>query len=39
MKEKVKVWDQQGLKKTNRSIGAEAQAWEKFINDQVGLSL
>ena len=39
MKEKVKVWDQQGLKKTSESIAAEAQAWEKFISDQVGLSL
>ena len=29
-KKKVRVWD------LNRSIAAEAQAWEKFISYQVG---
>ena len=32
-KKKVRVWD------LNRSIAAEAQAWEKFISNQAGLSL
>ena len=32
-KKKVRVWD------LKRSIAAEAQAWEKFINNQAGLSL
>ena len=32
-KKKVRVWD------LNRSIVAEAQAWEKFISNQAGLSL
>ena len=32
-KKKVRVWD------LNRSIAAEAQDWEKFISDQIGLSL
>ena len=29
-KKKVRVWD------LNRSIAAEAQAWENFINNQAG---